>query len=307
MSLSDSGWDSDEWEDNESSSSSSVVPKKPKDTIESVGMPVIDRPALQKIPTSLEILNLVSNGPTLNLYRCEPAKQMYVGIRSDKLRTWSNYLLQICVFNSVANFDGSYSAVPVRLPDFKTKGLQFIRRQHGPEKTDENGSVVDTSSVFVINGKTDTLFFKKKCQDKVTKKDIAFYLGKKFLSYTGNIPPQFTIVCVPFANGKLCMDNAIRTPNFHVFSKRQDTSGRPNKRRKKSREIATLDTNISESEIVLRQLEMEYAQEKHQNRKFEVTFGTIKRRIPTLPDGPVKMTLEYITRHTQIQRDVVDL
>ena len=95
MSLSDSGWDSDDWEDNESSSSSSVVPKKPKDTIESVGMPVIDRPALQKIPTSLEILNLVSNGPTLNLYRCEPAKQMYVGIRSDKLRTWPNYLLQI--------------------------------------------------------------------------------------------------------------------------------------------------------------------------------------------------------------------
>tara|TARA_B110000908_G_C10264319_1_gene462152 strand:+ start:42 stop:959 length:918 start_codon:yes stop_codon:yes gene_type:complete len=305
--MSDSGYDSDEWEESGTSSSSSNEPKKPTDTIETIDIPNIVRPTLQKIPTTLEILNLVPNGPTLNLYRCEPAKNKYVGIHSDKLRTWPKYLLQICVFNSVANFDGSYSGVPVRLPDFKTKDIQFIRRQNDLEKTDKNGSAVDTSSVFVIDGKTDTLFFKKKCQDKVTKNDIAFYLGKKFLSYTGNIPPQFTIVCVPFINGKLCMDNAIRTPNFHVFSKRQDTSGRPNKRRKKSREIATLDTNISESEIVLRQLEMEYTQEKHQNRKFVVTFGTIKRRIPALPDGPVKMTLEYITRHTQVQMDVVDL
>jgi len=197
--------------------------------------------------------------------------------------------------------------VPVRLPDFKTKGIHIVRRQLGQSKKDENGKVVDTTSAFVINTKTDTLFFKKKCQDKVTNKDIAFYLGKKFLSYTGNIPPQFTIVAIPFLDGKLCMDKAIRTPKFHVFSKRQDTSERPNKRRKKSREIATLDTNISESEIVLRQLEMEYAQIKHQNRKFEVTFGTIKRRIPQLPSGPVKMTLEYITRHTQVQMDVIDL
>ena len=173
---------------------------------------------------------------------------------------------------------------------------------------DPNGSTIDNSCVFVLDGKTSTVHFKKKCVHKRTGKDIAFKLGKGFLSYTGGIVPQFTIVAIPFVNGRFDLLKAIRTPKFEVWSKRQERhTARTNKRHKKSSEIGRLDTNIAEAEIALNALRVEFEKIRCRNRKLEVMIGTVRRRAIRLPDSASKIAYEYATRETTARSETADI
>jgi len=292
-----SDYDSDEWEETTDDIPTNILSNPPQKTIHTIELPELVRTHLEKIPETLEILNLVDNGKKKDLYRCEPASKCYPGCSSPDLYSHNTYLLQICLFNSAPNSDGTRGYVPMRVPDFKTKGLNFVRRNQTPDLLDPNGITIDNSCVFVTNGKKSTIHFKKKCVHKRTGKDIAFKLGKGFLSHTGGIVPQFTIVVIPFVNGKLDLLKAIRTPKFEVWSKRQERhTARTNKRHKKSSEIGRLDTNIAEAEIALNALRVEHEKIRCRNRKLEVTIRTIRRRALGLPDGPSKISYEYATR-----------
>jgi hypothetical protein len=301
-----SDYDSDEWEETVSCLPPAVVPNPRQKTIHTIELPKLVRNDLEKIPETLEMLNLVDNGKKKDLYRCEPASKQYPGCHSSALCNLKTYLLQICLFNSAPNRDGVFVFVPMRVPDFKTKGLNFVRRNQtecGP-----NGVVTDNSCVFIVNGKTPTVHFKKKCVHKRTGKDIAFKLGKGFLSYTGGIVPQFTIVAIPFVSGKLDLSKAIRTPKFEVWSKRQERhTARTNKRHKKSSEIGKLDTNIAEAEIALNALKTEFQRIRCRNRKLEVTIGTIRRRAVSLPEGASKISYEYATREITDRSETADI
>jgi hypothetical protein len=308
----DSAYDSDEWVDSEdmimpqSSSSSSSSSSARQEDVYTAKIPKITE--IGKIPKTLELLNLVSDGKRYDLYRCEPALKKYPGVHSEDIKQFRTWLFQIRLCNSAPNGDGSQSYVPMRLPDFKSKGLNFIRRNQTPELKDAHGRVVDNSSVFVTNGVPDTIYFKKKCVDNETKRDIAFELGKGYLSHTRAIDPKFCIIAIPFANGAFVMEKAIRTPDFHVFSKRQTRhTARANKKRKISSVVAQYDTNISEAEIVLRSLRTEYEKLRCLNRKYEVKIGTVRRRAAQLPDGPVKIAIEYATKNIEQTSDTVEI
>lgn len=297
----DSDYDSDEWEETASCLPVSVVLNRPQKTIHTTELPKLVRNDLEKIPETLEMLNLVNNGKKMDLYRCEPASKQYPGCHSSDLLSVPVYLLQICLFNSALDGDGVHVFVPMRVPDFKTKGLNIVRRNQTPADG-------DNSCVFIVNGKTPTIHFKKKCVHKQTGKDIAFKLGKGFLSFTGGIVPQFTIVAIPFINGKLDLLKAIRTPKFEVWSKRQERhTARTNKRHKKSSEIGKLDTNIAEAEIALNALKTKFERIRCCNRKFEVTIGTIRRRAVSLPEGASKISYEYATREISSQSETANI
>ena len=297
-----SDYDSDEWEETGSCLPTDAVPNPPQKTIHTIELPKLVRNDLEKIPETLEMLNLVDNGKKKDLYRCEPASKQYPGCHSPVLSNLKTYLLQICLFNSAPNRDGVFVFVPMRVPDFKTKGLNFVRRNQTP------GVVSDNSCVFIVDGKTPTIHFKKKCVHKRTGNDIAFKLGKGFLSYTGGIVPQFTIVAIPFVSGKLDISKAIRTPKFEVWSKRQERhTARTNKRHKKSSEIGKLDTNIAEAEIALNALRTEFQIIRCRNRKLEVTIGTIRRRAVSLPEGASKISYEYATREMTDRSETADI
>jgi hypothetical protein len=293
---SESESDDDEWVDSEASSSSSSSLVLPLKTIHTVELPQLTRDTMKNIPEDLEILNLVTSGKKSFLYRCEPAERKYPAVRSNSLASGQTYLLQICLFNAAVDNTGGYQYVPMRLPDFKTKGLNFVRRNQTPDLQDRFGNVVDTSCVFVVAGKQGTISFKKKCTG-ASNKDIAFELGKGFLSHTGDTIPQFTIVAIPFNNGELALTRAIRTPLFEVWSKRQTSANpRNNKRAKKSSEIARYDTNISEASVTLNALKAQYETCLCRNRKFEVMLGTVRRRAAALPASSAKISYEYATR-----------
>ena len=302
------GWDSEE-DNTVSESSSSSSSSSINDPADVYTVQIPKKVDLEKIPKTLDLVNLVSSdGKRYDLYRCEPALKNYPGVRSDVLKQCRTWLFQICLCNSAPNVDGSQPYVPMRLPDFKSKGLNFIRRNQTPDLKDEHGRAVDNSVVFVTNDVPDTIYFKKKCVDHETKRDIAFELGKGYLSHTRAIDPKFCILAVPFAHGKLHMGSAIRTPDFHVFSKRQTRhTARANKKRKISSVVAQYDTNISEAEIVLRSLQSDYEKLRCRNRKYEVKMGTVRRRAAQLPDGPIKLGIEYATKNIEQTTDTVEI
>jgi len=291
--MSSSEYSDDEWVDSTDVSMSSSSSNLPVETIETVQIPKISRSVLSGIAEDLEISNLVHMDGRLYVYRCEPANKKYPSISSVKLSQWDEYMLMICL----ANAKDSDAWVPIRFPNFKTKNLSILRRQSHAVRLTSGGVAIDESCVFVRSGKVDTLTLKKKCCDKISGQDTAFKLGGGFASHTGNIPAQFSIVAVPFISGKLVLSQAIRTRNFHVKSKRSvDNNSRPNKRRRKTCEIAKLDTDIAEAEIALRQLQQEHAKVMHRRKMLESLYMKVKGSLTNIPDGPVKVGLEFATR-----------
>jgi len=258
--------DSDEWEDNE------VVA-----TVNDVKLPQYTKDDRETMPESLQLSNFVKTNHILSLYRCEPANKEYPGICiPPSFAKYEALMVSIELHNAIGR------PVRTRLPDFKSKGMTYKRR----------GDVV-----FVIRPELPVIYFKKKCQDKRTGKDIAFELGGGFSSHTGEITPQFTIVMTPFVNGRLAVEKAVRSPKFHVFSKRQDRhTAQTKKRHKKNTEILKMDTNIREAETTYQALHRDLERLKHQNRAMTQTNNILRERTMLLPEGPIKIALLYGTR-----------
>ena len=268
--------DSDEWEDSDEWPAVNV----PMATMDNVAIPTYSKPIRETMPTTLQLLNVIKTKNTFCLYRCEPANKEYPGVRIPA--AFSNdeaIMVSIELHNAVG------TPVRTRLPNLKSKGFTSKRRE---------------DVVFIIRPKTDIIYFKKKCQDKRTGKDTAFELGGGFSSHTGEITPQFTIVMVPFVKGKIVMERAVRTSKFHVFSKRQDRhTARTKKRHKKNTEILKMDTNIREATITLQALRQDLISLRHHTSMAERVNVQIRKMTAELPQGPIKIALQYGTRTQQ--------
>ena len=172
----------------------------------------------------------------------------------------------------------------MRTPDIKSKGLQYTRLQ--------NGLVVQPKG---------TVHFKKKCLDKRTKKDLAFELGKSYLSHTGGITPQFIFVAVPFEDGAYVQSKAFRSPAFRVFSKRQERFLEHNhKRQKKNVEIEKLDTDIHDAETTLRCLAQELQRQTFMEREMANFFNEIRSNVHRIKDATAKTALQYALRQIEL-------
>tara|TARA_B110000977_G_scaffold49739_1_gene67582 strand:+ start:3172 stop:4023 length:852 start_codon:yes stop_codon:yes gene_type:complete len=272
--------DSDEWEDSDTDYEAQSLTVDITDTIDTVLLPTYSKPEREKMPTTLQLLNVIKTKNTLCLYRCEPANKKYPGIRIP-----SSFAGVEAVMVSIELHNAVGGPVRTRLPNFKSKGLTSTRRK---------------DVVFIVRPKTDTIYFKKKCQDKYDGKDAAFELGGGFSSHTGEITPQFTIVMAPFVKGKIVLERAVRTPKFHVFSKRQDRhTVRTKKRHKKNTEILKMDTNIREATTTLEALKQELSGLRHRTKMAGRINVQIRQMTEGLSDGPIKIALEYGTRTQQ--------
>ena len=275
---------SDGWDDSSDDEMAPVEPSGPSYTIYNVPIPVIDSDKLDAMPSTITFSNVVVKDGRNYIYRCEPALKKYPGTTiPEHMRGCSAILTCMYVVNGISG------PVRVRLPDFKGKDVPSIRRDDYPD------------CVFVEHLqllKSHTLSYVKKGQDKKTGKDTAFYLGKGFLSHTGNIDPQFVIVMVPFERGRLNYTKACRTCKFYVHSKRQEkTHPRRNKRVKKNTELLQVETNIREAQITLGSLRQELFRVRHRNTKYVDMCRQIKKHVSSLPDGPVKISVEFATRN----------
>ena len=288
---------SDEWESCDEYTETSFGPAMAEyeppaktESIETVDIPYIDREAREKMTRGVDLVNVIRTKKSVCIYRCEPARtadgRKYPGIViPEHMRTSPSLMISMYVHNAISE------PVNVRVPDFKTKNVTFLRRGNSVF-VEKPGNLVDH-----------TLHFKKKSQDK-SGNDVAFKLGNGFLSQTGNIMPVFTFVLVPFSNGQLDISSAYRTENFHVLSKRQSAYvPRATKRPKLNNEIRKLDTNVREAEVALNTVMVELQRVRHRNARFVAQTRSIHRLIGSLPDGPVRLALEYAMRNYEQDDD----
>lgn len=273
MSDSDSGWSSeDEWNDSAHVEPVQSRPEVPRVNIEDAKVPVWPQDRLESLPVQLSLIHFIHDETGHALFRCEPANKHYPGISFDQARS-SKAHVSVRLFNSK-------SQVQMRTPDIKTKGLEYIRTK--------SGIIVDSKG---------TIHFKKKCLDKHTKKDLAFELGKSYLSHTGGITPQFVFVAVPFENGAYAQDKAFRSPPFRVFSKRQERFlQHKHKRQKTNVEIEKLNTDIDDAETTKRSLTQELRRLKFMSRENQVFFDEMRNMLHLIQNPTVKTALQYALR-----------
>ena len=279
---------SDEWDDSDTDEVVANGPVLAKKSIQDIEIPYIVRKDRETIPMTTRLVNVPEVRGRKYIYRCEPADKKYPGVViPENMRDSEAVLISIYVHNSVSD------PVPMRLPNLKTKNVQTLRRSWG-----EN---VKHSCIFLANPATladGTVYFKKKCQDKTTGKQTAFDLGKDYLSHTRGFDAQFTIMLIPYEKGRLVLSKASRTEVFHIESKRPERQHpRRNKRLKRNTEVDKINTNIREAEIALKTLRQELGRLQHHNRKYEVKSRTMKRRLSSLPDGPVKKGIAFALRN----------
>ncbi|MDA7838898.1 hypothetical protein N9A45_01025 [bacterium] len=231
----------------------------------------------ERIPELLSVENFVVDESGNSLYRCEPAKKQNPTLGGLKcLAHHSKVVVFICLFNS-------FESVPMRTPDSKTKSLNNTRLQ--------GGIVINPSEV-------DAVRFKKKCQDKAGK-DLAFELGKGFMSHTAGATPQFIFVAVPYENGYL-KEKAVRSPTFRVFSKRQERFLEPKqKKRRKNAEIHKLDTDIGNAVTTFRALEQELRHADFIHGAMKAFFGQMRAQVAHMQDDTARIALEFALRSAE--------
>jgi len=278
----------DEWVDSDELKSpiSSIFNKIPKSapivnaTIEDVICPCLEFEKVRNIPVSDMLVNFVHDANVNTLYRDEPVNKQYPGLRlSSKMSQFKNVFVYISLF-----FENS-QRVHVRVPDIKSKTIFRLRR--------ENGVFISPSNL-----ENSHLYFKKKSVNKKTGQDNAFELGINYSSHTNGVPSQFVFVLIPFHNGKLALDSAERSEQFYVKSKRQErflnTNG--SKRIKKSTESLKIETDIQSANEIYKELQQKLRNVQHDNDSFLNMVKMVRNVLPQMPDGAVKIGLQYGSR-----------
>jgi hypothetical protein len=260
--------DSDDWED-------SRDPVEKKQGPFDIRLPVFNLDERQSIPLKIPLRNFnQEERGSKSLYRCEPANKKYPGIDLSIYKDFTAVYLSIMLLNSTEN-------VFMRVPDFKTKEINFLRREN----------------IMFLKPQLESIFFKKKSQDKVTKKDIAFELGKGFLSHTLGSTPQFIFIAIPYKDGKFEMNLIGKSEAFHVFSKRQDRFlDHSNKRQKKNTEIEKLDTDIQGANTTLNTLNCRNNRLTQLNAQYSQFFESFQHKISSIEDETIKIALQYALR-----------
>ena len=261
--------DSDGWEDAEVNE-----PVQKKQGPFDIQLPVFNFNQRESIPLKIQLAHFVQEPSGKSLYRCEPANKKYPGIDLSVYKDFTAVYLSIMLLNSTEN-------VFMRIPDFKSKNIDFLRREN----------------IMFLKPREECIYFKKKCVDKVSKKDIAFELGKGFLSHTLGSTPQFIFIAIPYKDGKFEMSHIGRSEAFHVFSKRQDRFlEHSNKRQKKNTEIEKLDTDIQDAESTLNVLQQKNRRLTQMNAQYKNFYKDLQKQMDKIADGTVKIALQYALR-----------
>ena len=261
--------DSDGWEDDDP-----IEPAEKQQGPFDIQLPVFNLDQRQAMPIKIPLTHFIQEPSGKSLYRCEPANKKYPGINLSIYKDYTAVYLSVMLLNSSEN-------VLMRVPDFKTKNIDFLRREN----------------IMFLKPREECIHFKKKCVDKVTKKDIAFELGKGFLSHTLGSTPQFIFIAIPYKDGKFEMSRIGRSEAFHVFSKRQDRFlEHSNKRQKKNTEIEKLDTDIQDAETTLHSLINTNNRLTQMNAQYRHFYTSIQNQINDVSDDTVKLALQYALR-----------
>lgn len=229
------------------------------------------------IPELLKLENFVVDASGISLYRCEPAKKQNPTLKG--LECLSEYS-QVVVFIYLLN---SAECVPMRTPDSKKKELNHCRLDGG---------------IQLCPSKVHSVRFKKKCQDK-SGNDLAFELGKGFMSHTAGTTPQFIFVAVPYSNGYI-MNKAVRSPAFKVFSKRQERFLEPTqKKRRKNAEIQKLDTDIENAMTTFGTLEQDLRHANFIHSAMKSFFEQMRDQVENVEDETARVALAFALRCAQ--------
>lgn len=239
----------DEWEDTR------TVPTVPWNMLNTFVYQNDDHKYYNDLEAKLQLDNFgLTNDAQKVVHRCEPLKDPTTGekryptlVFPSELKAYTRVLLTMSLFHP------NCGHVHVRVPDLK-------------DKVDQNRS----DQGLWINPNDGPFRMKKKAIDKATKKDVAFWLGSDFKFHTMGIEPCFVVVATPCDGTALLMDKAVRSEHFLVLSKRQGHPG-PRKRRKKTKELNKLATDIAaarneKERLYHEDMRLNYVNTKH--RKF---------------------------------------
>tara|TARA_B110000091_G_scaffold213563_1_gene263353 strand:+ start:155 stop:1081 length:927 start_codon:yes stop_codon:yes gene_type:complete len=271
----------DEWVDTDDIVS---VPKTPH----AAQCPSFNFADLKNMPMCITLVNFVKDGNGNTLFRDEPVRKQYPGIRfNSKMASYDSVLVRLVLYYE--NSEG----VAVRVPDIKTKQMSPIRRSDGlvvsPQECGSN-----------------TIEFKKKCMNKKSGHDTAFELGVNYQSHTNGIPSQFAFVLVPFQNGRFLVGEAGRSEKFYVKSKRQERflpHNSRSKRPKKNTEALRVETNIKAAQDIHDTLRQRLRVVQHDNAEYMKLMSSVRTVLTLMPDGPVKIGLSYGSRSLNTEND----
>lgn len=236
----------------------------------------------ESLPIGVKLLNFLIEDAGLTLRRDEPANKEYPSLRiPPSFKKYDAVYITVQVFNSATQ-------VYMRVPNPKTKPLQYKRseNQHG---------------MFVKPKDTDIISFKKKCTDKTSGKDVAFELGKKFLSFTEKgETPQFVFVITPCSKTGYIKDKSVRSETFRVFSKRQERYlNHKNKRKRKHTEIAKRDTDIRDAKLTLSSLKEQALHFQFANEAMERFKSEMRSMAEHLENDTAKLAILFALRDSE--------
>ena len=278
----------DEWVDTDDVE---TVPKTPH----AAQCPSFNFADLKNMPRCVTLVNFIKDGNGNTLFRDEPVRKQYPGIRfNSKMASYDSVLVRLVLYYE--NSEG----VAVRVPDIKTKKMSPIRRSDGPIRRSD-GLVVSPQEC-----ESNTIEFKKKCMNKKSGRDTAFELGVNYQSHTNGIPSQFAFVLVPFHNGRFLVGEAGRSDKFYVKSKRQERflphNGR-SKRLKKNTETLRVETNIKAAQDIYETLRQRLRVVQHDNAEYMKLMASVRTVLTLMPEGPVKIGLTYGSRSLNTEND----
>lgn len=232
-----------------------------------------------RLPSTIGLENVNRDDSGMyRILRCKPVKGRYPQANFPSNFEYTHVLMTMCLFHD------NCTSTDVRFPDLKDKK-----------------SVCDhyrgRSGLWINTTNNRSIRMLKKKTDKQTNKARAFPIGKDYKFQTNNVEPCFVIVGTPYSQGKFLYDKAIRTPPFFVKSKGNgNNQPNTNKRRRKTKELMKLNTDIDSARNEKQSLERKQAHLGFLNQRHEQFMRELRTHVNQLDDGPAKVALLHATR-----------
>lgn len=296
------GWDDSDdeqgMETGSSVSSSSSGTPLPADTQKDVPKWTYSERFL--IPQNIKLQNFRSDDCGKKLMRDESAYKVYPGFDIPAaLRQYKKVFIGLRVMNS-------FLSKNARVPDIKTKGIEYTRTTQMNKDGEKEDSDV---GIFINPRQVHQIHFKKKClrikpdpkaPNGKKKTETGFKLGSGFAAYVDDgVTPEFTFIAIPMVENAYVYKEAIRSEPFRVFSKRQDRFLPKNKRRRKNAEIEKMNTDIRDAEFTLSKLDTTLQQYEASNDQMETFFREIQLATMEIDNPTAKIALEYVLQSEQ--------
>jgi hypothetical protein len=280
----------DEWEETLPMTTAPRVRTHTWDTLDTVEYQNKGHKYYNDLGDDIKLHNFgVNDSGRLVIHRCEPLKDPSTG-----LKKYPTVVLP-------SSFDG-YDKVLLTMSLFHPNcGHVYVRFPNLKDKVEQRR----TKTGLWANPSNGPFRLKKKAIDKGTKDDVAFQLGVNFKFHVPGMEPCFVIVATPFENGRLVTNKAVRSKSFRVQSKRQHGQTNSRKRRKKSKEINKLNTDIQAAQREKEILQREDTRMSYVNTEHQRFMHNLRNKISSIPPGPAKIALLHASRSIKKETTVV--